>query len=46
MPNYNVNLILGRLTQPNGVKERTMFMDFSITEIETLQNIRMNVKVL
>ena len=46
MPNYNVNLILGRLIQPNGVKERTMFMDFSITEIETLQNIRMNVKVL
>ena len=46
MPNYNVNLIRGRLTQPNGVKERTMFMDFSITEIETLQNIRMNVKVL
>lgn len=46
MPNYNVNLILGRLTQPNGVKERTMFMEFSITEIETLQNIRMNVKVL
>jgi hypothetical protein len=46
MPNFSLNLIMGRLTQPNGVKERTMFMDFSITEIETLQNIRMNVKVL
>lgn len=42
---YELNLKLGNLTNPNGQKEKTLYIDFKVKEIETLALIRMNAKL-
>lgn len=42
---YNLTLRNGYLTHPNGVKEKALYIDYSVTEIETLQLIRITAKL-
>ena len=46
LPDYELSLRLMQLQNPNGVKERALIMDFKVTEIQTLQLIRMSARIL
>lgn len=46
LPNYELSLNLASVKNPNGVAERALFMNFTVTEIQTLQLIRMSARIL
>lgn len=43
---YDLKLKLGMLQNPNGQKERTLYVDFGFVEIQTLKLIRMTARIL
>ncbi|MFR4518628.1 MAG: hypothetical protein ACLT40_01545 [Fusobacterium sp.] len=43
---YDLKLKLGMIQNPNGQKERTLYVDFGFVEIQTLKLIRMTARIL
>lgn len=43
---YDLKLRLGMIQNPNGQKERTLYVDFGFVEIQTLKLIRMTARIL
>ncbi|MGL5724190.1 hypothetical protein [Cetobacterium sp.] len=44
-PGYDLKLTTKKLVNPNGKKERALFIDFTVTEIETMKLLRITARI-